>query len=960
MDTIARQNKIEIVVFLKITLISISLALVIGFSINAMAQSTVILTLDDGFASEVTPDSGSFTVTRTDDGNIAEALTVQIDIGGTALRDVDYARSGLDWPGGDAFFATIPAGQQIETVTITPYQDNLVEADETATFTLLGLGDDYIVGLDTEVSINIADDTDLVFNNSFDRPNPMLPIDIGVAESSADAVSAMIGPEGGVLSTTGPAGNSFELSIPADALPSATMITMTPISFLVPPTFAESLATSFVGGVQLEPNGLYFTQPLKLTIVPDGGVDPSLWAWAYDGNGESLHPVPFEVDGTEVSVDVWHFSGWGFSINWGEALQNFGNFAAATAEQIAILAIQNATSDPNAIDLGTMISIYLQWYTAGVRPLLVHAKTHPDLADPALSQWDRWSASIELYGINGSGALDNLIFEASSFAKQVIRAAFNAAILKCDGAGSRAEALADVTDPLNWLARGGFYGWQGDFPFIDIRQCAEVQISNATYPDRLDDAESGELEVRVGIHFKGSGGQTRYDLDPIVTLMKTNLRADPDGGFPDNEGWYTTMLTMEGTDTATVKMTANSASGTVNALPYESTDTATYTILPKTNLSLLGKPPAGSYSDTVTMEPGEQATVQATLYVDGAPSVGKTVSFALDGPGMLSLPSEVITGEGGLAIVAFDAPAEAGQSMITASHTTDTAKLLQDSITISYGAGVQVSPVAVLVNANGTVEFTATTTNLSPQKVIWSASAGTTIQSTGDLTATWTAPADAGAYTIIAKWESDPQIVGTVVATVELSGEPTGVFSEGFYYGREMNTCEYVPGDNHAGGDCEGQIAFMRPAWMRIHSDNGPTEVEFYTSGTEACGWNHFTSSFTSFCDQSYPHWIYRASYLHMTLPVGSIGSTTSLPGQSSALRLRKCYIACLSNSGYLAGWPAGVIRFGTETVTVISRSTSSVEKQQRWIFVKDDERDSFGEWALDPESLETPEEYRR
>jgi len=966
---------------LRIALMLLLSVLLFSSPVSAFALSTVTLTLDDGNASEATRDPGSFTVARTDDGNLAEALVVRVAITGTAQRDIDYSRQGLDWPGGDDFFVTIPADQLTKTVTLKPYQDNLAEGEELATFTLQELGGNYTVGINSEASIAIADFADLLFKNSFDRPDPMPPIDIAVSLESADAISGVIGPDGGVLSTTGPDGSSFELTIPAGALLQTTMINLTPVTALLPAPFAESLAASFVAGVQLEPSGLYFTQPLELTIVPASGVDPSIWAWAYDGDGEGLHPEPYTVEGTAVSMDIWHFSGFGFSINWSEALQNFGDFAAATAEQIAELAIENVISscvgdgcqfDPD--DKAALISIFANWYTSGVLTLLNNAIANPALAKPALTQWLKWMEGIELYDLNDSGALDNLWWGSRPLAKRVIDAAFDAATLKCDGVGSKAEALADFTEPWYWITYYLELALKIDngdsYAISDLEKCAAAKVSNATFPSGLDDAESGELKVRVGVAFRGAFGWTRYDMYPDVTLTLSGISAAPGSGTlaPDDDGWFISTLTMEGTDTATVELKANVEISPVTGITYESVNSETYTIKQKSFLSLQGKPgppeESGSFSETVTIEPSKQATIQATVFVDAAPAIGKSVTFTLDGPGMIS-SSPVLTDNDGLATITFDAPDEAGQSTVTASHTTDTAKFLDDKITITYGASVEISPAAVLVNAGGTIEFTATTTNLSPQKVTWTATGGASIQSTGDLTATWTAPADAGGYTITAKSVANNDITGSATATVELSGEPTGQYSEGFYYGRHLDPCEFVPwyNDGEPASYCPDRIERTPRAWMRIHSDSGSTEVELFTFGKEAVGWSpHLSPPWQKISNPSYPHFVYRAWYRHLVLPVGSTGSTTTLPAQPAMSEFRKCYISCLRGAGGFFGtyWPwPGVIRFGEDNVTVIYKSEGEISQQRRWLFVKDTERDPFGEWAFDPRSLETPEEYR-
>lgn len=943
------------------------LILLPGLFTSAFAQPTITLILEDGEAAEATQDPGSFSVARSGDGDTAEALVVQLSVGGTALRDIDYARSGLDWPGGEALFVTIPAGELTRTVNITPYPDNELEAEETATFMLLELGDDYILGADTDATIMIENDDDRVFTNSFDRPNPMPPIDVGLSLSSEDGVSAIIGPEGGSLTTQSPDASTFELIIPAGSVQQPTTITMTPIITLLPGPFAESLGSSFTAGVHLQPDGLFFLQPLSLTVTPPGDIDASTWAWSYQEDGNSLQPVPFISNGSAVTIDVWHFSGTGISLNWSKAVQSFGNFAARTAEQIALHNIGNVVANPICdetgcyLDQAALINIFLNWYLSGVKPMLTNAKSNPDLAKPALNQWLSWLAEVQKWGLDDEGgALDNPIGEAENLAKRVIDAAFSAAITKCDGAGSKQEALADLAEPLDWITTAQMLSYDNEYPITEIEKCATIKVSDASYPPRLDNGESGELKIRVGVLFRGINGSTRYDLDANVMLTPDGIISAPSSGSPGNDGWFTSNLTMTGEGDATVKMNASVLLGT-----YQSEAEQSYTIKPKTSLSLQGKPVSGgAYSDTVEIEPNESADVQATVFFEAAPSSGKTVDFTLvEGPGSLTFTS-VLTDGDGLASIQFQAPNEAGQSSITASHTTDTAKLLEDTITITYGASLTISPVAALVDAGGTVEFTATTTNLSPAKVTWSATAGTTIQSTGDLTATWTAPIDAGGYTITATSVANTSVKGAASATVELSAEPTGEFAEGLYYGRLLDRCEYESERNEYAGDCDERIARpnnAQPAWMRIHSDDGPTVVEFYTSGTVACGWDYRTQSW-DICSTYYPHFVYRAWYDHLVLSVGTIGSTTALPPQGSIPDYRFCYISCLSSwniTGNYWSW-GGVIRFGQDKVTVIERPDDAISAQRRWIFVKDEERDPFGEWAFDPLSLETPEEYRR
>ncbi|MBI5397269.1 MAG: proprotein convertase P-domain-containing protein, partial [Verrucomicrobia bacterium] len=105
---------------------------------------TVVAT--DANASEVGPDSGVFTVTRS--GSTTGALTVNVSWSGTAANGVDYAAL--------ANSVTIPDGAASATVTVTPLADALVEGAETAVLTVVA-GAGYAVGAPSSGTVTIAD-----------------------------------------------------------------------------------------------------------------------------------------------------------------------------------------------------------------------------------------------------------------------------------------------------------------------------------------------------------------------------------------------------------------------------------------------------------------------------------------------------------------------------------------------------------------------------------------------------------------------------------------------------------------------------------------------------------------------------------------------------------------------------------------------------------------------------------
>jgi hypothetical protein len=119
-----------------------------------IADDPVIVTLSaaDAAASEAGPDPGVFAFTRTG-GNPAAQLNVFFALGGTAANNGDFLLIGGN--------IIIPAGQLSATLTITPRQDNNVEAAETVVVTLEPRPT-YAIGSPSTATITIADDPAVV------------------------------------------------------------------------------------------------------------------------------------------------------------------------------------------------------------------------------------------------------------------------------------------------------------------------------------------------------------------------------------------------------------------------------------------------------------------------------------------------------------------------------------------------------------------------------------------------------------------------------------------------------------------------------------------------------------------------------------------------------------------------------------------------------------------------------
>jgi hypothetical protein len=113
----------------------------------AVAKPTISVTAKPT-ASEIGPKAGSFTLSRAG-GDLKSPLTVTYTMSGTATNGVDYTLlTGT---------ATFPAGKPTVVISLTPVDDQTVEAAETAVLTV-GAGEAYTVNAaKSSATVTIAD-----------------------------------------------------------------------------------------------------------------------------------------------------------------------------------------------------------------------------------------------------------------------------------------------------------------------------------------------------------------------------------------------------------------------------------------------------------------------------------------------------------------------------------------------------------------------------------------------------------------------------------------------------------------------------------------------------------------------------------------------------------------------------------------------------------------------------------
>src|ERR1051326_2741595 len=163
---------------------AIQLLLAVALPSVATAQlPTVTVTATDPMASEMGPEVGTFTFTRT--GSTTAALTVSYAIGGTASNGADYTIIAAS--------IQIPPGLTTATRTITPLDDPLVEGPETVVLTI-SPNASYEVGSPSTDTVTIAD-----------QPAPVVSI------AATDATASEAGPDPGTFTFTRLGDTTFAL-----------------------------------------------------------------------------------------------------------------------------------------------------------------------------------------------------------------------------------------------------------------------------------------------------------------------------------------------------------------------------------------------------------------------------------------------------------------------------------------------------------------------------------------------------------------------------------------------------------------------------------------------------------------------------------------------------------------------------------------------------------------------------
>lgn len=253
---------------------------------------------------------------------------------------------------------------------------------------------------------------------------PKDPIHLTVTPDDAHSVSALIPVAGGTLEATGADGTVFTLQIPANALATATTISLTPLASV---TGLPGQGGS-VYAARVEPEGLELSGDATLTITP---VQPIPMAkqlfFSYKGAGTTVGLALPVTESPDVKIRLMHFSGYGVEDGSADdvaAIQaQLGGDAEAALQSLAAQLLRDmrekALDNGGDVDPGlsaALQDLMNQWEEQVVKPALEQAGSSCEAGKEAIRRAVDLERMRQLFGQGspaGSQRIVDLVYAAT-------------------------------------------------------------------------------------------------------------------------------------------------------------------------------------------------------------------------------------------------------------------------------------------------------------------------------------------------------------------------------------------------------------------------------------------------------------------------------------------------------------------------------------------------------------------
>ncbi|HTL97209.1 MAG TPA: hypothetical protein VL181_00260 [Holophagaceae bacterium] len=189
--------------------------------------------------------------------------------------------------------------------------------------------------------------------------------------------------------------------------------------------------------------------------------------------------------------------------------------------------------------------------------------------------------------------------------------------------------------------------------------------------------------------------------------------------------------------------------------------------------------PAGAVTVTATSAADPSASGSATVTIVALPTASLSATPDPVDRGAAATLTPLFTGVGaaidqGIGPVTSGAGVSTGPLTTATTYTLTVVNAAGDTATASTTVavnpvGVSVTPLSKTLGTGATLNLSAAVTGAADPSVTWSADGGSVLP-TGASTATFTAPATPGTYTVTATSVADGSATGTCVATVTATG----------------------------------------------------------------------------------------------------------------------------------------------------------------------------------------------
>lgn len=588
--------------------------------------------------------------------------------------------------------------------------------------------------------------------------------DLGLDGSGA--ASATIGRAGGSQSAGG-----VTLTVPQGALSDEVVITMTPILDLG----GTPLQGSMIGGVRLEPDGLLFLKPARLTMALPSGVPPlDVVGFGSAHDGSDLHLQPRTVESAAIELELWHFSTAGASAGGAAAASAVQSHQPTTAERRALgrIAVAGPPCEAElALDIvdgpacthlrQETVRALFDWYVDAVAPGLEQAAGAPSFqVEAAMQEWLQWAERVLEEFFGGSpvcGTLQNECDRAQALATAAVAGLARQRLQACTGTDlpSQIRDIARIADFVN----AGAIDLSGEgLPEAAnmISACVGMRIEPPTFPLIAARNHANRLDVRAFV--STFTGAQLTDVPLQVSLDVEPGGADASTGSLDGDGRFQTNVYPTGAANVIIDVTVELSPGALPQLPPGSREGFTTThrlariVRERVELEALG-PVTG-------LQPGAAVPLRARVAGDGMSNAA--VSYTLSGVGQISTTSAATNVQGEAPSFAYTAPAGGlgGSATITASFDGATA-----SITVTLAAAttaVTINPAAAVLSTGGTAQFFAAVSGATNTGVTWTATGGTITPS-----GLYTAGSTPGTYTVTARSVEVPTALASASVTIQ-------------------------------------------------------------------------------------------------------------------------------------------------------------------------------------------------